>query len=133
MELQALLNELDDVFPPATPAPADSISHIMYRAGQRSVVEWIEDRYLRINYVFWRINFISTAPAAAVAPGSKAPPAPPPPAPAPQPLQQTETAAPAVKAAKSQRAKTGQTSRGTSQLRIGVNTGSNTPGGGINM
>lgn len=65
-------------------------------------------------------------------PAPKPPPAPPPPAPAPQPLQQTETAAPAVKSAKSQRAKTGQTSRGTSQLRIGVNTGSS-KSGGINI
>nr|BDD44272.1 hypothetical protein 18 [bacterium] len=44
MELQALLNELDDIFPPTNPSPSDPYEYIMYKAGQRSVVEWIEDR-----------------------------------------------------------------------------------------
>ena len=41
LALNALINEMKETFPPVTPAPSDQISHIMYRAGQRSVVEWV--------------------------------------------------------------------------------------------
>ena len=41
MELNAMLQELDEVFPPVNPTPADDLTTIMYRAGQRSVVEYI--------------------------------------------------------------------------------------------
>ena len=39
-----LLNELEEFFPPVTPNPDDTLSKIMYKAGQRSVVEWITER-----------------------------------------------------------------------------------------
>jgi hypothetical protein len=44
LTVRRLLEELDDVFPPVNPTPDTSVGHIMYRAGQRSVVEWIENR-----------------------------------------------------------------------------------------
>ena len=44
LTVEQLLAELEDVFPPVNPTPDTSVGHIMYRAGQRSVVEWIENR-----------------------------------------------------------------------------------------
>ena len=44
LSVRRLLEELEDVFPPVNPTPDTSVGHIMYRAGQRSVVEWIENR-----------------------------------------------------------------------------------------
>ena len=44
MEHRALINELEDNFPPITPSPDDTIEKIMYRSGQRSVVEWLLNR-----------------------------------------------------------------------------------------
>tara|TARA_R100001126_G_C4729997_1_gene103392 strand:- start:153 stop:320 length:168 start_codon:yes stop_codon:yes gene_type:complete len=44
MEARAVLNEMDDRFPPVNPSPDDSIEKIMYRSGQRSVVEWLTNR-----------------------------------------------------------------------------------------
>ena len=41
MELQAILSDLNEVFPPVNPSPTDDLNTIMYRAGQRSVVEFI--------------------------------------------------------------------------------------------
>ena len=40
MEL-TILSELNEIFPPVNPTPADDLTTIMYRAGQRSVVEYI--------------------------------------------------------------------------------------------
>jgi len=39
-----ILEELEENFPPTTPNPEDSMQKIMYRSGQRSVVEWIVHR-----------------------------------------------------------------------------------------
>jgi len=39
-----LLLELQEVFPPTTPIPTDTVSQIMYRAGQQSVIEWLIKR-----------------------------------------------------------------------------------------
>ena len=39
--LQALVDELEEMFPPINPTPRDDDRTIMYRAGQRSVVEYI--------------------------------------------------------------------------------------------
>jgi hypothetical protein len=39
--LTSVLAELESVFPPTTFTPEDSMEKIMYRSGQRSVVEWI--------------------------------------------------------------------------------------------
>ena len=44
LTVRRLLEELEDVFPPVNPTPDTSVGHIMYRAGQRSVVEWIENK-----------------------------------------------------------------------------------------
>jgi len=40
----ALLQELNETFPPITPHPDNPINLIMYRSGQRSVVEWIQSK-----------------------------------------------------------------------------------------
>ena len=44
MELNSVLSQLDAIFPPVNPVPTDDHSLIMYRAGQRSVVEWIKEQ-----------------------------------------------------------------------------------------
>ena len=44
LQQQSILNQLDEIFPPVTPNPEMSIEQIMYRAGQRSVVEWIQQQ-----------------------------------------------------------------------------------------
>lgn len=42
--LQALVDELEQMYPPINPTPKDDDRWIMYRAGQRSVVEYILDK-----------------------------------------------------------------------------------------
>ena len=42
--LESVLSELETVYPPITPNPDDSMEKIMYRSGQRSVVDWITNR-----------------------------------------------------------------------------------------
>jgi hypothetical protein len=37
----AMVSQLQEVFPPVNPKPNDSMEKIMYQSGQRSVVEWI--------------------------------------------------------------------------------------------
>jgi len=44
LTVDALLEELKDVYPNSLPSPHDAYQIIMYRAGQRSVVEWIKQR-----------------------------------------------------------------------------------------
>ena len=44
MQHHALVNELNENFPPTNPTPDDTIEKVMYRSGQRSVVEWIIHR-----------------------------------------------------------------------------------------
>ena len=41
---QSILQELEEKFPPVNPHPKEEIAAIMYKAGQRSVVEWISHR-----------------------------------------------------------------------------------------
>jgi hypothetical protein len=41
IQANALISQLQETFPPVNPTPSDELSSIMYRAGQRSVVEWI--------------------------------------------------------------------------------------------
>ena len=41
---ESLLLEMEDKFPPVTPHPKEELSSIMYKAGQRSVVEWYINR-----------------------------------------------------------------------------------------
>jgi len=44
LTIEQLLAELEDVFPPVNPTPDTTLSQIMYRSGQRSVVEWIQSK-----------------------------------------------------------------------------------------
>ena len=39
--MQRLLDDLEDFFPVVNPQPTDDLAMIMFRAGQRSVVEYI--------------------------------------------------------------------------------------------
>ncbi len=41
MQHKAMVQQLDETFPVINPSPNDSIESIMYRSGQRSVVEWL--------------------------------------------------------------------------------------------
>jgi hypothetical protein len=41
LQLSSLIAELDENFPPTNPTPEDTMEKIMYRSGQRSVVEWV--------------------------------------------------------------------------------------------
>jgi hypothetical protein len=41
MTANAMLNKLEETFPEVNPNPEDTMQKIMYRSGQRSVVEWI--------------------------------------------------------------------------------------------
>jgi hypothetical protein len=41
---QSILQELEEKFPPVNPHPKEDIGAIMYKSGQRSVVEWIAKR-----------------------------------------------------------------------------------------
>ena len=41
---QQVLESLEETFPPVTPTPDMPIEQIMYRAGQRHVVEWIKQQ-----------------------------------------------------------------------------------------
>ena len=36
--------EMDELFPPLSISPSDTTEQIMYKAGQRSVVEWFKER-----------------------------------------------------------------------------------------
>ena len=42
LNLDKLLALANETYPAATPTPQDSIETIMYKAGQRSVIEWLE-------------------------------------------------------------------------------------------
>ena len=44
LQLGTLLQQLEENFPPTNPHPNDPINLIMYRSGQRSVVEWIQSK-----------------------------------------------------------------------------------------
>lgn len=41
MQARGLTHVLNETFPPTNPTPDDSMEKIMYRSGQRSVVEWV--------------------------------------------------------------------------------------------
>jgi len=42
--LEQIYDELEEIFPPVNPTPGDDLSQLMYRAGQRHVVEWFKQR-----------------------------------------------------------------------------------------
>jgi len=48
IQANALLQQLEETFPPTNPNPEDTMEKIMYRSGQRSVVEWIVN-YMDVN------------------------------------------------------------------------------------
>jgi len=41
IQSRGLIAQLEETFPPTNPNPDDSMEKIMYRSGQRSVVEWV--------------------------------------------------------------------------------------------
>ena len=41
---EKILQEMDKNFPAHNPHPKEELSVIMYKAGQRSVVEWLKNR-----------------------------------------------------------------------------------------
>ena len=41
IQANALVQQLEENFPPINPHPSQTIGQVMYMAGQRSVVEWI--------------------------------------------------------------------------------------------
>ena len=43
-KLEKLIEDLENKFPPQTIHPKEEINSIMYKAGQRSVVEWFQNR-----------------------------------------------------------------------------------------
>ena len=42
--IESILLELEEKFPPVNTHPKETIGAIMYKAGQRSVIEWLEHR-----------------------------------------------------------------------------------------
>ena len=43
-ELNTILEEMEQIFPPISPTPDWTERQIMYRSGQRAVVEWLIQR-----------------------------------------------------------------------------------------
>ena len=41
---ESLLVEMEERFPPLNPHPKEELASIMYKAGQRSVIEWYRSR-----------------------------------------------------------------------------------------
>ena len=41
MQANAMISRMNEIFPPTNPTPDDTMEKIMYRSGQRSVVEWV--------------------------------------------------------------------------------------------
>ena len=41
---ESILLEMEEKFPPVNPHPKEEIGTIMYKAGQRSVIEWLQHR-----------------------------------------------------------------------------------------
>jgi hypothetical protein len=39
--IQRIVDELDGMYPQFTPSPKDDLTRIMYRSGQRSVIEYL--------------------------------------------------------------------------------------------
>ena len=44
LQANVILQEMQEIFPPVQPTPHDDIQTIMYKAGQRYVVEWLLQR-----------------------------------------------------------------------------------------
>ena len=48
IQANVMVSKLNEVFPPTNPTPEDSMEKIMYRSGQRDVVEWVT-KYMEEN------------------------------------------------------------------------------------
>ena len=44
LQSSQVIRQLDETFPPVNPSPNDDIKVIMYKAGQRHVIEWIKQQ-----------------------------------------------------------------------------------------
>ena len=42
--VETLLVEMEEKFPPINPHPKEELASIMYKSGQRSVIEWYRSR-----------------------------------------------------------------------------------------
>ena len=42
--MNSILSEMEEKFPPVNPHPKEELSSIMYKAGQRSVIQWLQHR-----------------------------------------------------------------------------------------
>jgi len=42
--VESLLIEMEEKFPPINPHPKEELASIMYKSGQRSVIEWYRAR-----------------------------------------------------------------------------------------
>ena len=42
--VESLLIEMEEKFPPINPHPKEELASIMYKSGQRSVIEWYRSR-----------------------------------------------------------------------------------------
>lgn len=49
LSVERLLEELEELYPPYTATPDIALPQIMYRSGQRSVVDWIKSRLIEDN------------------------------------------------------------------------------------
>lgn len=45
--MDKLVEELDSLFPSFLPLPTHSEKEIMFRSGQRSVIEYLKDKYVQ--------------------------------------------------------------------------------------
>ena len=41
LTVKQIVQEMDEIYPPLSPTPHDTHAVVMYKAGQRSVVEWL--------------------------------------------------------------------------------------------
>ena len=41
---ESLLMEMETLYPPFVPHPKEELNTIMYKAGQRSIIEWYRNR-----------------------------------------------------------------------------------------
>ena len=48
-DLKYILLEMEEIFPATTPTPDWPTNMIMYKSGQRSVVEWLQQRISQDN------------------------------------------------------------------------------------
>ena len=43
-QIKKLMEDLDETFPPFYPLPTNSMNDIMFRSGQRSVIDYLKDK-----------------------------------------------------------------------------------------